>query len=122
MEEGNGGTCDGESTQIVQCNEMECAEKSKYFLPSHNHYQFYILEPFWKYPLYIYVAHCQYEDWTIGDCSLPCGGGTRVNTRSIRVSAENGGDECDGITSIVENCNAQECPGYKFSHFWSFLL
>ena len=48
----------------------------------------------------------------IGACSSSCGGGFRTNTRSKTVSAEHEGDECEGVTSITESCNIQECPGY----------
>ena len=59
------------------------------------------------------IVHCEWDDWIIGTCSSSCGGGTRHNTRSRNVSAEHEGDECDGITSITESCNTEECPGYR---------
>merc|ERR1711981_622977 len=55
-------------------------------------------------------VHCEWNDWTIGECSRSCGGGERTNTRDKKVSAEHGGDECEGLASITESCNVQECP------------
>ena len=40
-----------------------------------------------------------------------CGGGTLTKTRAEKVSAEHGGDSCEGVSTIVESCNEQECPG-----------
>ena len=60
------------------------------------------------------VVHCEWNDWKIGDCSKICGGGSRTNTRTKKLSAAHGGDECNGPTSIQEGCNVQECPGINF--------
>ena len=39
----------------------------------------------------------------------------RINTRVHDVSAEHGGEECDGPDSVEESCNTHECPGkYQF--------
>ena len=48
---------------------------------------------------------------------MECGGGSRVDTRKVTVSAAYGGTECSGLSNITENCNLQECPGndLKFS-------
>jgi len=37
------------------------------------------------------------------------------NIRSKKVNAEHEGEECDGETSIEEDCNVQECPGHTVS-------
>ena len=59
------------------------------------------------------IVDCEWDDWTIGNCSSSCGGGKRTNTRSKKVNAEHGGEECDDeATSIEESCNVQECPGH----------
>ena len=58
-----------------------------------------------------YAVHCEWNDWVIGECSKDCGGGTRTNTRTEKLSADHGGDACDGASSIEESCNIQECPG-----------
>ena len=57
------------------------------------------------------TVHCEWNDWEIGTCSKPCGGGSRTNTRTQKVSAAHGGNECNGTTSVDESCNVQECPG-----------
>ena len=58
-----------------------------------------------------FAVHCVWNDWTMGDCSVTCGEGTRTNTRTQNETAQFGGDECDGSTSAIENCKEQECPG-----------
>ena len=59
---------------------------------------------------------CEWGDWIVGDCSQSCGGGTRTRTREVKVSAQYGGEECNGPTSIDESCNLQNCQGIKI-HF-----
>ena len=39
----------------------------------------------------------------------------RTNTRTEKVSAEHGGEECPGPASVDESCNVHECPGYKIN-------
>ena len=64
---------------------------------------------------YIVAAvHCEWNDWQTGDCSLTCGGGTLTKTRTPKVDAEHGGENCTGHTEITESCNVQECPGNFF--------
>ena len=70
--------------------------------------------------IYYIAHHCEWDEWIIGACSSSCGGGMRNNTRSKKASAEHEGNECDGVTSIMESCNVQECPGYKL--FNAFVL
>ena len=56
---------------------------------------------------------CEWNDWQHGACSKPCGGGTRINTRTKKREEENGGT-CEGASKIEEDCNTEACPG-KFS-------
>ena len=56
-------------------------------------------------------VNCEWNDWTIGDCSLTCGGGTRTKTRVPKVLAEHGGEACKGPTTTEERCNEQNCTG-----------
>ena len=35
----------------------------------------------------------------------------KINTRTEKVSAEHGGEECPGPDSEEISCNEQECPG-----------
>ena len=53
---------------------------------------------------------CEWNDWELGMCSKPCGGGTRTNTRTKKSEAENGG-KCEGENAVEEPCNTQSCPG-----------
>ena len=61
--------------------------------------------------LFKFQVHCEWDEWTIGECDLPCGGGFRTNTRTAKVEANHGGDDCAGTTTIIESCNVHECPG-----------
>ena len=61
--------------------------------------------------------HCEWDEWNIGECDLPCGGGLRTNTRSPKVEAKHGGEECAGSSKIIESCNVHECPGKLFLNF-----
>ena len=60
--------------------------------------------------------HCEWNDWIIGDCSKSCGGGNRRNIRTENVTAQHGGDACNGTNTVEESCDVQECPGFNFIH------
>jgi len=78
--EANGGTCDGQPTETLECKDKECP------------------------------IHCEWNDWMLGECSLTCGGGMLTKTRKEKVKAQFGGEECPGPHTIEESCNVQECP------------
>ena len=63
----------------------------------------------------IYLIHisvdCEWDDWQIGECDEPCGGGFRTKTRVPKVDEKHGGNVCIGHSKINESCNIQECPG-----------
>ena len=60
------------------------------------------------------VVNCEWSDWIPGKCSQQCGGGTRNDTRTKRVQAKDGGNDCEGDdVSVGEICNVDACPGYK---------
>jgi hypothetical protein len=53
---------------------------------------------------------CVVSDWTPwGACSLPCGGGTQIRTRTVITPAANGGQPCP-ILQEIQSCNTQPCP------------
>ena len=58
------------------------------------------------------IVRCEWNEWTAGTCSLTCGGGTRQNHRTEKISASHGGEKCQGPSSEEESCNNQPCPGY----------
>ena len=68
----------------------------------------------------VYQVDCEWGDWVVGECSITCGGGTRSNTREIKIDAAFGGRQCPGLASITEACNVQECPGSLFFIVFSF--
>ena len=57
------------------------------------------------------IVDCEWNDWINGTCTKSCGGGTRTNTRTKKVSAAHGGEDCDGPAAIKDSCNVQNCPG-----------
>ena len=46
---------------------------------------------------------------------MTCGGGIRTYTRTKNVTADHGGDDCDGRSSYTETCNLLNCTGYENS-------
>ena len=53
---------------------------------------------------------CTWSDWDLGECSVTCAGGTRVDTRSIVTEAMHGG-HCDPEGDVrMEICNTEACP------------
>ena len=54
-------------------------------------------------------VNCQWDSWTIFDCTKTCGGGKRVKTRSKLVNEV--GTACKGLATMQESCNTEECPG-----------
>ena len=52
------------------------------------------------------IDHCAWDDWVIGDCSVPCGGGARTNAKASKPSAVNGDVVCKKETIFIdEACN-----------------
>jgi len=80
IEENGGTSCSGPSTKTEECLVKECP------------------------------VHCEWNEWKVGVCSKTCGGGTQTNTRTEKVSAEHGGDECEGPTTMTDICNTNDCP------------
>jgi hypothetical protein len=55
------------------------------------------------------VMHCKLSSWSsFSDCSHKCGTGSKTRTRSVVVSAGNGGDPCNVLTQD-ESCNKHPC-------------
>ena len=57
------------------------------------------------------IVDCEWNDWTIGECSKSCGGGFRTRTRYPRDEFSNGPEDCSGPSTISESCNLRQCPG-----------
>ena len=68
---------------------------------------------FWAFKLRLKfsLVDCEWGDWKIGECSVECGTGIRLNTREPKVLAAYDGEECSGLANATEICNIQECPG-----------
>ena len=57
------------------------------------------------------TVDCKWSEWTSGDCSVSCGDGLRINTRSKLTEALYGGAPCIGENKMTEKCLARICPG-----------
>jgi len=56
-------------------------------------------------------VNCVWDQWnTWESCTVSCGGGTRVRTRSKLVEAAHGGADCAGDTHETQPCGNQCCP------------
>ena len=129
-----GDRCVGKSTSEESCNSQKCPGGVKlisiaYFLVyiryvySQTHiFLIYALKffIFCSSTPSLYKVDCKWNEWVNGTCSESCGGGIRINTRTIKNSESSGGAPCDGGTSIEDSCNEQECPGQSFRY--SYLI
>ena len=57
------------------------------------------------------LVDCEWAEWEHGECSKTCGGGERTKIRNMEVEANFGGLECSGLSTEIESCNKDECPG-----------
>lgn len=68
----------------------------------------------------MFKENCEWNEWQLGECSVSCGGGTRMDTRTkAKVEAYGGTCEDNGNQREVE-CNIEECPR-KYSTINTFL-
>ena len=85
-----GNECKGGSTRTESCIEKPCSDN----------------------PFSSLKVDCSWSPWYAwSKCSKTCGGGERVSNRTISVVAHNGGKECEGIDSRMEECNTETCFG-----------
>ena len=60
----------------------------------------------------IVAVNCEWATWSEwATCSVTCGGGTEERNRTIAVPAQNGGTECAGNNTVMQECNTEACPG-----------
>lgn len=63
---------------------------------------------------------CVLSDWSAyGECSQPCGGGTKTRTKSVITEPAHGGKECSGPTTESVECNTQPCPVNCVTSDWT---
>merc|ERR1719265_2549541 len=55
------------------------------------------------------AADCEVSDWTPGECTVSCGGGTQVLNRSVSIQPAYGGTGCPPL-SMSRTCNDFPCP------------
>jgi len=58
------------------------------------------------------AVDCRFSDWFDGECTVSCGGGRYVRTRTIEEEAKNGGAPCDGHLKVVKRCSEQVCENF----------
>ena len=57
------------------------------------------------------TVDCKWSIWSgWTPCSKTCGDGVKERTRQVQTYAQNGGSECQGLTSQTQSCNDIECP------------
>ena len=57
------------------------------------------------------IIDCKWAEWSgWSDCSKTCAGGIETRYRRVLVQPENGGKECKGNTTDIEECNTNDCP------------
>ena len=54
------------------------------------------------------AVDCTVSNWSYGECSKVCGGGTQQGTRNITAEAQYGGD-CNYTLSQIIDCNTNDC-------------
>ena len=65
--------------------------------------------PIFKY-FELNLVNCAWDSWeTWTSCTVTCGGGVKVRTRTIDTHEENGGTACSGYASELESCNTGAC-------------
>ena len=57
------------------------------------------------------VANCVWGPWSEGKCSVTCGTGKRLCTRTKRVKEKCGGKKCNGSSTMYASCKKKCCPG-----------
>ena len=60
--------------------------------------------------MYILTVDCVWNDWgNWTACSKECGGGQQSRTKTIRIAAANGGEQCEGEATEEQACNTDNC-------------
>ena len=59
---------------------------------------------------FVTAIDCKWGRWRLGNCTKPCGGGIRINTREKLIIEDNGGI-CTGKDYDIETCNTINCTG-----------
>ena len=108
VEEANGGTCNGTSTETEECNTNNCP--GTHFLIRDHIFIIYCI----NVSNNVLVVNCQWEDWNSGDCSKSCGLGQMTKTR-VKALVEAHGGTCSGDTTSTEACNTHSCAGMLYT-------
>ena len=111
-----GQECIGPTILQNPCNNQNCPSKTFILLcfiflsikPVKSHQVLSM-----SYTLSFMIVNCEWSEWANGVCSLTCGGGTMLKTRTKSVREKYGGVCNDDPTERV-SCNQQNCPS-KYS-------
>merc|ERR1719277_702465 len=58
---------------------------------------------------YVDIVDCEVSEWRAQACSVSCGGGTLLKSRSILIQSQGGGMSCPPLLE-TEPCNEDDCP------------
>ena len=59
-------------------------------------------------------VNCTWSPWSSWDaCSATCDGGTRLRSRFVKKTSQNGGSECTGGSTEPQACGKTACKGEK---------
>merc|ERR1719367_2416488 len=67
---------------------------------------------------YLDIVDCQVSEWRAQECSVSCGGGTRMKSRSVLIQPQGGGMACPPLYDR-EPCNEDDCPVDCVLEDWS---
>ena len=81
-----------------------------------NHYKFFLSTPYIELT-HFFLVHGKWSLWGgWSTCSETCGAGTQTRERTCdSPNPKNGGSDCAGDATGVQQCNLKECPGKQLS-------
>ena len=64
---------------------------------------------------------CEWSNWTWSECSVTCGNGERLGTRTVLRERQGAGQACSGRSSTREVCSQKACCDWGSWSEWSPL-
>ena len=123
-----GAACEGDALQSANCNEDPCPSKLHLLWLNYTKTTLLIKKKPCLIIIRYFVVDCEWTafgDWS--DCSKPCNSGLQSRERTVKIEAENGGENCTGLALVDRVCNVHNCAGIytlkyfpinEFTFFW----